>query len=295
MNKVSRWLKPLALLAVAAFVWENPLTAKEAIAQKPAYLYQDFDPIEITVPPPERTDNRICSSDLDLVIDSIINSPSFARGRWGILVESLNDKTILYSHNPDSLLIPASNIKLLTTAAALQKFDPRAKYRSTSLGEWVNVTNLNSNNNYADALLRSIGGPQAVKEALRQLGVNSNSYRQVDGSGLSRQNAATPRSLVNLLRAMNFTNTREAFYSSLPVAGVSGTLRNRLRNTSAQGRVSAKTGTLWGVRALSGYLVHPDYGTIVFSILVNHPRESRALVGAIDEIVLGLSQVTPCR
>ncbi len=295
MNKVSRCLKTLALLTVAAFVWQNPLVTKEAIAQQPTYLSPDFDPIEITVPPPERRDNRICSADLDLVIDSIIKSPRFARGRWGILIESLNDKTTFYSHNPDALLIPASNIKLLTTAAALQKFDPRAKYRSTSLGEWVNVTNLNSNNNYADALLRSIGGPQAVKQALRQLGVNSNSYQQVDGSGLSRRNAATPRVLVNLLRAMNFTNTREAFYSSLPVAGVSGTLRNRLRNTSAQGTVSAKTGTLWGVRALSGYLVHPDYGTIVFSILVNHPTESRALVGAIDEIVLRLSQVTPCR
>ncbi|NER24942.1 MAG: hypothetical protein F6J86_07390 [Symploca sp. SIO1B1] len=297
LNKVSRWLKPLALLAVAALVWENPLTTKEAIAQTPVNVAQgvNSNSIRINVPPPERTDNRICASDIDLVIDSVIKSRSFASGRWGILVESLNNKTTIYSHNPDTLLIPASNIKLLTTAAALQKFDPRAKYRSTSLGEWINVTNLRSNNNYADALLRSVGGPRGAQEALRQLGVNSNGYRQVDGSGLSRQNAATPRSLITLLRAMNFTNTREAFYSSLPVAGVSGTLRNRLRNTSAQGRVYAKTGTLWGVRALSGYLVHPDYGTILFSILVNHPRESSSLVGAIDEIVLQLSRMTPCR
>ena len=294
MKKFSSWLKPLALLTVAALVWENPLTTKEAIAQKPAYLSDDFDSIEITVPPPERRDNRVCSADIDVVIDSIIESPAVARGEWGILVESLNDKTTFYSHNADTLLIPASNIKLLTTAAALQKFDPRAKYRSTSLEEWVNVTNLNSNNNYAEALLSSLGGPEVVKEALGQLGVNPNGYQQVDGSGLSRQNLATPRALVNLLRAMNFTNTREEFYSSLPVAGVSGTLRNRLRNTSAQGRVSAKTGTLWGVRALSGYLVHPDYGTIIFSILVNNPSESDALVEAIDEIVLRLSQVTSC-
>ena len=74
MNRVSRYLKPLALLTVAAFIWENPLITKEAIAQQPAYLSPDFDAIPITVPPPERRDNRICSADIDLVINSIIKS-----------------------------------------------------------------------------------------------------------------------------------------------------------------------------------------------------------------------------
>lgn len=288
-TQANHWLKSFTLLTIVAITIGNPITPRVASATT-------VEPIEIFVPPPESPVSRgICPAFLEPTIDTIIERPSLARGQWGILVESLTDGTILYSRNADQHLIPASNTKLLTTAAVLQLYDSQTPFRSSSIGEWIRVTNLKSNNGYANTLLSHLGGSQRVKEALAQLGVDPSGYRLVDGSGLSRQNTATPRALVDILKAMNSASSRETFYSSLPVAGVSGTLTNRLRYPSAQGKVHAKTGTLRGVRALSGYLEHPDYGTIVFSILANQPSQSgQVLVGAIDEIVLRLTQLDPC-
>jgi D-alanyl-D-alanine carboxypeptidase/D-alanyl-D-alanine-endopeptidase (penicillin-binding protein 4) len=209
----------------------------------------------------------------------------------------LADGETIYHYNADLALIPASNIKILTTAAALQKLDPQTPIRSNkSLREWVNVTNLRSNNFYADTLLKHIGGSTVVKQELSRLGVNPSSFYLADGSGLSRRNVATPRALVETLRAMYSAPNRDIFYASLPTAGMSGTLRNRLKQTPVQGTVHAKTGTLRGVRALSGYMEHQEYGTLVFSILVNQPNQSgTSLVRAIDDIVLRLNMVTPCQ
>ncbi|MDY7012647.1 MAG: D-alanyl-D-alanine carboxypeptidase [Cyanobacteriota bacterium] len=281
-------------MAATAIATGVPLFPKAAAAQLADYISPNFEPIVISVPPAERGRNGICSAFIQPAIDSIVKTPPFSNGRWGIVVETLDGK-VLYSHNANTALIPASNIKLLTTAAALQRLSPQTQIRSQSLRQWVTTTNVTSNNNYADVLLRYIGGPQAVRQTLSQLGVSPNGYRQVDGSGLSRRNSATPNVLVDLLKGMNSTNSWDVWYSSLPVAGVSGTLRNRMRATNAQGIVHAKTGTLTGVRALSGYIENPDYGVLVFSILANHSSVSgNALVGAIDRIVLQLAQLMPC-
>lgn len=293
MHRKKTWFKSLGWIAAAAIATGTSLSPKAANAQVNDYLSQNFEPIVIVVPPPEQGRSGICPAFLQPAIDSIVKNPPFSNGRWGILVESL-DGQVLYSYNADTPLIPASNVKLLTTAAALQRLDPQTQIRSQSLRQWVTTTNQMSNNDYADVLLRYVGGPQAVRQALGQLGVNSN-YRQVDGSGLSRSNTAAPSTLVGILRGMRSANGWDVWYASLPVAGVSGTLRNRMRGTNAQGHVHAKTGTLTGVRALSGYLENPDYGPLVFSILANNSNVSgEALVGAIDNIVLQLAQLTTC-
>lgn len=294
MDKKKSWLKSLGWIAAAAIATGLPLAPKTANAQTSDYLFQNFEPIRIIVPPAERGRSGICSAFLQPAIDSIVKTPPLSNGRWGILIQSL-DGQVLYSYNADNALIPASNVKLLTTAAALQRFSPQTQIRSQSMRQWVTTTNQMSNNDYADALLSFIGGPQVVRRTLSEIGVNANGYRQVDGSGLSRSNSASPTTFVSILRGMRSSNAWDVWYGSLPVAGVSGTLRNRMRNTSAQGLVHAKTGTLTGVRALSGYLEHPSYGVLVFSILANNSDVSGdSLVGAIDTIVLQLSQLTPC-
>ncbi|HBB31562.1 MAG TPA: D-alanyl-D-alanine carboxypeptidase/D-alanyl-D-alanine-endopeptidase [Cyanobacteria bacterium UBA8803] len=294
MKSVGHWVKPLAMLTLTFLAWVDPTPRMQASATD---LRLDFEPIQIDVPPPEsKGKGGVCPDFLGFFIDSIISRPAVARGNWGILVESLSNDTVFYSHNASRSFIPASNTKLLTTAAALQKLDQNAKIGTTPLAEWIRVTNTNSNNAYADTLMRRLGGLSAAKEALTQLGVNPSSYRISDGSGLSRQNLATPTALVETLKAMNIAKGREVFYTSLAVGGVSGTLRNRFRLTPAQGKLHAKTGTLRGVSALSGYLENPNYGTLVFSIIVNQPGQpDQAFVGAIDEIVLQLSRLTSCQ
>jgi D-alanyl-D-alanine carboxypeptidase/D-alanyl-D-alanine-endopeptidase (penicillin-binding protein 4) len=292
MKQKSHRFNPLAMLSAATLAWSNPALANETVSTTSSDLFNGTDAIEIYVPPPENQTNGLCSAFIEPAISTIISSRS---NNWGILVESLNDGTVLYSHNADKYFIPASNTKLFTTAAALQRLTPQATIRSKSLKDWITITNQRSNNYYADTLLRYIGGAQAAKSALSQLGINPNSYRLADGSGLSRHNAATPRALVSILRAMYSAQGREIFLASLPVAGMSGTLRNRMKYTPAQGMVHAKTGTLRGVRALSGYMEHPRYGTIVFSIMGNNPSQSGdSLVKTIDDIILQLSMLMPC-
>jgi D-alanyl-D-alanine carboxypeptidase/D-alanyl-D-alanine-endopeptidase (penicillin-binding protein 4) len=193
-------------------------------------------------------------------------------------------------------MIPASNLKLLVTAAALQKLNPNGLIRSRSIRDWITTTNLRSDNAYANILLRYLGGYPSVREALSGIGVDPKGYRMQDGSGLSRNNLATPRTLVTTLRAMHTAKGKEIFLASLPIAGESGTLKNRLLYTSAQGTVRAKTGTLRGVRALSGY-VDTAYGTVAFSAIANQPtnRSDTNLVKALDEIVMRLSTISACQ
>jgi len=183
-----------------------------------------------------------------------------------------------------------------------------AAVESQPLAELVKETNQESNNVYAEVLLRLLGkimpvtqnnqdeiGLNAVKAALTQLGVNSDGYILADGSGLSRHNLVSPEALVQTLRLMANSPLASIYRASLPVAGASGTLRNRFNNTAAQGIVQAKTGTLTGVSALSGYVEVPNYELLAFSIIVNQsdlPVED--LREAIDEIVLVLTRLRRC-
>jgi len=287
MSYSQPWQKTLAIAATATLVASPLLLPARARATEAdtAVLTQT-----IAAPRP----NTFCDASLEPAIQAIVDRGGLAQGRWGIRVETLDGRKVLYSRNAEQFFIPASNIKLFTTAGALQMYHPDSPIRSSTLGAWVRTINQQSNNGMADALLRSIGGPAAVREALARIGVPANSYRQADGSGLSRQNAVSPIATIAVLRSMYSAAGKEVFFSSLPIAGQSGTLRSRFRGTPAQGRVHAKTGTLRGVRALSGYLEHPEYGPLVFSIYANHPGQGQSLVTAIDQVVIRLTQVRPC-
>jgi serine-type D-Ala-D-Ala carboxypeptidase/endopeptidase (penicillin-binding protein 4) len=243
-----------------------------------------------------RFGSGLCPNTMASAIDGIVYSSPLRNASWGILIQPVNQAAPLYQHNPNTALIPASNIKLFTTAAAL--LNPslqQTPQAAAALERRVMIVNRNSDNDLADALLSANGGRPVVKRTLANFGVDPNGYYQVDGSGLSRGNRATPATLVSLLKAMKQTSTSDLFYTSLPTAGVDGTLRNRFRNTLAEGRVHAKTGTLTGVRALSGYIENSDYGLMAFSIVVNQPGQSGdVLVSAIDRIVLQATQVSRC-
>ncbi len=240
--------------------------------------------------------NQSCPNSLSEAVHSVLNRSYIAQKGWGVLVESLDRGAVLYSHNANQRFIPASNSKIFTTAAALQSLGPQYQIRSQSLSSWVNTVNTYSNNGYADFLLKQVGGQQSVRTQLwNDLGIDPNQYRQTDGSGLSRYNLASPETLVNTLRGMSRTANWSTFYYSLPSSGEAGTLRNRLQSPEVRGKVRAKTGTLYGVRALSGYLQHPEYGPLTFSILANQSSQpGSVLVKTIDEIVLKMARSHPC-
>jgi serine-type D-Ala-D-Ala carboxypeptidase/endopeptidase (penicillin-binding protein 4) len=179
---------------------------------------------------------------------------------------------------------------------------------SPLLSDLVMETNQNSNNLYAEALLRAMAlqpkkpeqttvnaALEVLKTTLTQLGVNPTGYVIVDGSGLSRHNLISPEALVQVLQGMAKTPAASVYRASLPIAGKSGTLKTRFQNTPAEGIVQAKTGTVTGVVSLSGYVNSSKYEPLVFSIIVNQSKQkAKALRLGVDEIVVLLTQLQRC-
>ena len=91
-----------------------------------------------------------------------------------------------------------------------------------------------------------------------------------DGSGLSRHDYVSPRTLVHVLDAIRLTPDFKLFYDAMPIAGVDGTIRNRMKGTAAEGNVHAKTGTLDKARSLSGYVTTADGRLLIVSALCNN-------------------------
>lgn len=103
----------------------------------------------------------------------------------------------------------------------------------------------------------------------REVGTDTTAQRLADGSGVSRYNLVTARQIVELLAYMASRDDLYPFYQeALPVAGVDGTLEGRMRGTAAESRARAKTGTLNGVAALSGYVPAADGERLAFSTMI---------------------------
>lgn len=162
----------------------------------------------------------------------------------------------------------------------------RAEKKSMTLGQLLVPFLKLSNNMHAEVLLKEIGrvtagqgswsaGLAAASGALSALGVDMSVQRQVDGSGLSRQDLLTNHQITTLLLAARAEPWFPVWYEALPVAGapdrmVGGTLRSRMVGTPAAGNVHAKTGTLTGVSALSGYVTDASGRRLVFSMINNN-------------------------
>ncbi len=152
-----------------------------------------------------------------------------------------------------------------------------ARVRSPRLAALVRAMNRPSDNFYAEMLVKKLGayfrgkgttgaGATVIRRVLRARGVPLDGIRIADGSGLSLLDRLTPRAISRMLvSARGDAGIAGPFFDSLPVAGVNGTLKDRMRRGPARGVVRAKTGTTLNASALSGYV-----GTRwVFSILQN--------------------------
>jgi D-alanyl-D-alanine carboxypeptidase/D-alanyl-D-alanine-endopeptidase (penicillin-binding protein 4) len=143
---------------------------------------------------------------------------------------------------------------------------PLARIASAPLQQIVTFMDRQSDNFTAEMLLKQLGamqgtggtsaaGAAVVVEALREAAIPLSGVRIVDGSGLSLDDRITARALGALLvGAWSDPSMRPVLWGALPVAGMSGTLRNRLQSAPARGAVRAKTGTTNEASALSGYV-----------------------------------------
>ncbi len=182
---------------------------------------------------------------------------------------------------------------------------------SESLGEIVHRTNKESWNLAAELLLRTIGqkfgqsvpdpnpkkmavrgddnaGTAVIKKWFEDKGITTRGLSLHDGSGLSRLTLISPESITRLLVFMSKHTSFQVYKNSLPIAGKDGTLAYRFRNSSANGRVFAKTGTLTHISALSGYATSSNGEEFVFSILCNDetlPDDSNSVIDEITALI----------
>ncbi len=167
----------------------------------------------------------------------------------------------------------------------LSKLTEVAFTESKPMSEIVKHMMKPSQNLYAHLLLLLVGektrnaenprsdsdnlGLAEMKKFLAEAGIKSGSVFLEEGSGLSRGCLLKPAASVQLLKYMNKHRYAKAFYDSLPIAGVDGTLRSRFKGTAAEKNLRAKTGTIGYVNAISGYVTTAANEKLVFSIMLN--------------------------
>lgn len=175
---------------------------------------------------------------------------------------------------------------------------------SPSLAELVERANMESVNLYCEAMLRAIGlevegegstdaGLEAIKSYWESRGLSWSGIYLADGSGLSEGNAVNAYFLAAFMRKMALgpAETFSAFEASLPLAGQSGSMKNSLKGTAADGRLHAKTGTLERVRAFTGYARSRSGKRLAYSVMVNNFEGSGgAMRRELEAFLLALCQ-----
>jgi serine-type D-Ala-D-Ala carboxypeptidase/endopeptidase (penicillin-binding protein 4) len=162
-------------------------------------------------------------------------------------------------------------------AAAPSDASVIASVQSAPMSVLVRLTNKDSDNFFAETLLKDIGrdasgvgttsaGVAAVRSFASSVGAR---VSLIDGSGLDHSDRAAPRDVVRLLLAERTRPEFDALYESLPIAGVDGTIHDRMRSGPAKRNCRAKTGSLIGVSALSGYCTTRSGREVAFSFLMN--------------------------
>ncbi len=117
---------------------------------------------------------------------------------------------------------------------------------------------------------RADSAARVVSRQLLAWGAAPDGFVVHDGSGLSRHDYVSPRTIVHVLSAIRTQPNFTMFYDAMPIAGVDGTIRSRMKGTPAEGNLHAKTGTLDRVRSLSGYVTTADGHVLLFSALCNN-------------------------
>ena len=153
-----------------------------------------------------------------------------------------------------------------------------------------------SQNQIAEVFLRTLGleragvgtadsGRRVVERQFAEWKIPPDAFVVRDGSGLSRSDLISPEAIVSILDVMRRSPNFGLFYESLPIAGVDGTIRTRMRDTPAQGNLHAKTGTLSMVRSLSGYVRTADGRVLEFSMLCNNWTTPQAAVDRVQDAI----------
>jgi D-alanyl-D-alanine carboxypeptidase/D-alanyl-D-alanine-endopeptidase (penicillin-binding protein 4) len=184
--------------------------------------------------------------------------------------------------------------------ASASTFNVLAEHVSQPLLESVRLMNKISQNLHAELLLRTVArektgigstddGLKVEQSFLKAAGVADGDVALSDGSGLSRDDLVTPRGVIALLHYAAQQPWGQDYLSTLPIAGVDGTLENRMKSTSASGLIQAKTCSLEHVRGMSGYATTLRGEHLVFAIFGNNnPEHGHDATEALDAICIAM-------
>jgi D-alanyl-D-alanine carboxypeptidase/D-alanyl-D-alanine-endopeptidase (penicillin-binding protein 4) len=243
--------------------------------------------------------HRDLNSDVVEISGSVALDDAGFSGRLGVARPALLFAYLLRSSLANKGVVVSG--KTRTIAPSLSIVSANAGTAASGLVELTNLqsppfsviaaqTMKPSQNLYAELILRTLGkvvassgssiteaghtseskGIEVVRTFLREAGVDSSSLSLTDGSGLSRDDMVTADATLQLLTYMRRHRYATAFRDALPIAGVDGTIRNRMKGTPAQNNLRAKTGELRSASSLSGFVSTAAGEELVFSIMVNN-------------------------
>jgi D-alanyl-D-alanine carboxypeptidase/D-alanyl-D-alanine-endopeptidase (penicillin-binding protein 4) len=270
------------------------------IETKPARSFPALRSSVATIAPPP------CAGDSAVTSPCPMTRGRFARRELSVVKDTLRGDVILTGsvaagdsvvlevthHDPDQAYLAALTEALRDRGITVDSLpttatdtatvgDTLLRYESKPLREILPALLKPSQNQIAEVLLRTIGlerggagtadsGRKVVERQLAAWGVPASTYVIRDGSGLSRYDYLAPEALVHVLDVRRKSPNFQLFYDALPIAGVDGTIRTRMRGTAAQGNVHAKTGSVANARSLSGYVRTAGGRTLIFSLLSNN-------------------------
>ena len=244
-----------------------------------------------------RTGTRV-SADHDTLSSAVIVRGQIALG---------DSATINFpQHDPNSAFVAALTEALAergipvygqpTPDTQNPRVDSLFTMQSVPLREIMPAIMKPSQNQIAEVFLRTLGlekagvgtadsGRRVVERQFAAWKIPADAFIVRDGSGLSRSDLISPEAVVSILDVMRQSPNFTVFYESLPIAGVDGTIRTRMRDTPAQGNLRAKTGTLSMVRSLSGYVKTADGKLLEFSVLCNNWTTPQAAVDKVQDTI----------
>jgi D-alanyl-D-alanine carboxypeptidase/D-alanyl-D-alanine-endopeptidase (penicillin-binding protein 4) len=241
---------------------------------------------------------RIITGELPINKDSFIVKGSILNP------EQVLADYVKYELGKDSLLIIKGKTIIQHKSEINDALNLLMVYKSPTVSEIVEQTNLHSINLFAEMLLRhidiklngngtNISATQNLENYWQQQGLNKNNMNFYDGSGLSSYNLISAKQLVKVLQMVyNDSILFENFKPALPIAGKTGTLKRMFKKTSLTGKVYAKSGSMSGVRAYSGYIFTQNYhNPIIFSIIFNnYTAKSTSIKAKIQQLIVSLSK-----
>lgn len=298
-NAIGLTLYPQTIGAPLQVVWDDPAQATEWTIENDSTTVAGDEPEFVSV-----------GRDLGRPVLRV----------WGQLIAGAEPETAsIADPNPGQTFLDAFQRVLMSEAAigvaqtrlvasvSPPDWPELAAVESPPLAELLMPTNQDSNNLYAEAFLKTLGrqisesedateaGVAIALRNLQSLGLDESAVVMVDGSGLARKNLITPIAMVDVLQGMARSPQAKVYRDSLAIAGISGTLRNRLQNTPAAGRLYGKSGAISRNFALAGYLEPAHYEPLAFSIFLNNINErGRIARQIIDEIAFHLATLTRC-